>query len=122
MIAALPDTRRQSPSVNGEPNRAPESESEPLMASQHHNIYEEATDSLIPENSEPLGEIFRQRLQKICGAFRKEINTFVRLFKHSRNVSLCLTVFLVTTLARTVTVIMVQYISNRYHWSIAQVR
>jgi len=107
--------------MNREPNEAPDSESEPLLAPQHHNIHEEATDSPSSETSEPLGEFFRQRLRKIYKAFRKEINTFVQLFKHSRNVSLCLTVFLVTTLARTVTVIMVQYISNRYHWTIAQV-
>ncbi len=53
--------------------------------------------------------------------FQDEFRKFSKLILASRNVSLIFTVFLVTTLARCVLNIIIQYISYRYFWTFAQV-
>jgi hypothetical protein len=63
---------------------------------------------------------FQTVLHASVTRLKNEYRDFGHLVTSSRNVGLCLVVFLVTTLAKSNLNVLLQYVSKRYDWTIAQ--
>ena len=68
----------------------------------------------------PQASSFQMNLSTVRLKFANEYQDFSKTFTTNRNVALCLVVFLVTTLAKSNLNILLQYVSKRYGWTIAQ--
>jgi hypothetical protein len=103
ILSVFPDTRSTAArQVSGRGS----GESEPLL---HRQSLDEAHLS------------FKEHMIHAYHRTRDELLDVVSLFASSKNVSLCLAVFLVTSLAGAAYGIIIQYISLRYGWTLAQV-
>ncbi|KAI9818780.1 MAG: hypothetical protein M1827_007600 [Pycnora praestabilis] len=117
-IALLPDTRRHptEPTENGHANgiHAVDEEREPSEASPLLNEQPAADQQVEP----PSGILHYLHMAK--DQMKSDYHDFMFLFSHSRNVSLCLIVFVGLTLVKANLGVLIQFVSVRYGWVLDQ--
>jgi len=62
----------------------------------------------------------RDLISRGSSQFKSEIHNYIKLFRSSRNITLCLLIFLVTSLSDNNLNVLLQYASKRYGWTISQ--
>jgi hypothetical protein len=110
-VALLPDTRRQAQPADSD------------QSSEVDHLDEERQPILDTSSREPPAskrKTLRTILRASVSRLKSEYRDFGHLLTSSRNVGLCLAVFLVTTFAKANTNVLLQYVSKRYDWTIAQ--
>jgi hypothetical protein len=121
MVMLLPDTRRHHTSSTGSHSLdvpfAP-SEGQSLLNS------DELADDDVLNDLEPSASSKRLGFTTILGRGLRqaeiELQDYLKLFRSSRNVALCLLIFLVTSLSDNNLNVLLQYVSKRYGWTISQ--
>jgi hypothetical protein len=116
-VNLLPDTRKHSLKA------APQGHGEVI-------IHPDETQSLLPTMNFPVESSIRKSLNersnlqelatKGWNQARSELRDYIKLFQSSRNVSLSLLIFLVTSLSDNNLNVLLQYVSKRYDWTISQ--
>jgi hypothetical protein len=73
-------------------------------------------------DSSPLKErhSLRDLIRRGSSQFKSEVYDYIKLFRSSKNITLCLLIFLVTSLSDNNLNVLLQYASKRYGWTISQ--
>jgi hypothetical protein len=121
VVMLLPDTRKHHASSAGPRSLvvpfAP-GEGQPLLNSDERaddDVLNDPEPSVSPKRSGSTG-----RLNRVISQAKVELQDYLKLFRSSRNVALCLLTFLVTSLSDNNLNVLLQYVSNRYGWTISQ--
>ena len=121
MVMLLPDTRRHHTSSAG-----PHSLDVPFAPGEGQSLLnsDELADDDVLNDHEPSASSkrpgFTTTLDKGLRQAEIELQDYLKLFRSSRNVALCLLIFLVTSLSDNNLNVLLQYVSKRYGWTISQ--
>lgn len=121
VVMLLPDTRKHYTSSAG-----PRSLDVPFAPGERQSLLhsdERAEDVVLndPERStSPKRSGFTGQLKRGISQVKIELHDYLKLFRSSRNIALCLLIFLVTSLSDNNLNVLLQYVSNRYGWTISQ--
>jgi hypothetical protein len=97
--------------------------SKPLYSTLLHKfLFRASVSTWSSSNSTPPKDrsSLRDLISRGSSQFKSEIHDYIKLFQSSRNITLCLLIFLVTSLSDNNLNVLLQYASKRYGWTISQ--
>ncbi len=120
VVMLLPDTRKIHASSAGPRNQdVPFAPGEGQSLLHGDELADDVLNDLEPAASLKLSS-FTRRLSRVIRQAKIVLHDYLALFRSSRNVALCLLIFLVTSLSDNNLNVLLQYVSNRYGWTISQ--
>jgi hypothetical protein len=97
--------------------------SEPLYSTVlHKSLLRASVSTWSSSNSPPPKDrsSLRDLISRSSSQVKSEIHDYIKLFRSSKNITLCLLIFLVTSLSDNNLNVLLQYASKRYGWTISQ--
>jgi hypothetical protein len=96
---------------------------EPLYSNYLNKLLLRTSVSRRPSNDSPPPKersSLRDLISRGSSQFKSEVHDYIKLFRSSKNITLCLLIFLITSLSDNNLNVLLQYASKRYGWTISQ--